>query len=418
MTSEECRCRTGAPSAPDTCEQWDEVGRLHIALTGPCAPVDLVDLLDEAERGRALAFPGYRGIPVSALARELVRRGHRVSVITASYEGVPGIETFNGDSLSIRVIPGRTRARRCASDMWSRERQSLRELLDATKPDVVHAHWTYEFALAALDSGLPTLVTAHDAPLTILRQFRDPYRAARLALAAWVRAKRPSLTAVSPYLAARWRREMGWRRDIAVIPNMAPFPPHARTHDLGSGQRVVTVADGSRRKNVRAALEAWPIVLRSFPGAELHLVGYGLGPSEELALWAGRRSLERQVRWHGPVGRSEVEDMIATATALLHPSLEESQGLVLLEAMAYEVPVVGGEASGGVPWTIGGAGVLADVRSPTALAGTVVNLLRSPGLCSRLGAAGRRRVVDVFGPGIVAGAYEVQYEAVLRHRKG
>jgi glycosyltransferase involved in cell wall biosynthesis len=386
---------------------------MHIALTGPCAPSDLQDLLDPEQRARADSFPGYRGIAVSSLAGELVRRGHLVSVVTASYEGVSRPETFQGDSLTIHVIAGRQRARERARDLWSRERKAMKELLQEIRPDVVSAHWTYEFALAALESGLPTLVTAHDAPVTILRHFHDPYRTARLALAAWVRARRPPLTAVSPYLAQRWRREMGWRRDIAVIPNMSPFGPREGGRCHQQGQRVVTVADSSGRKNVRSALEAWPTVLRAFPSAELHLVGPGLGPSQDLALWAEQHSLQRQVCWHGAVDRAEVENLIESATALLHPSLEESLGMTLMEAMALGVPVVGGNTSGAVSWTMGGCGALTDVRSPRAIAATLTDLLGDPEWCLRNGEAGKRRVADAFSPEVVASAYELEYEAVL-----
>jgi L-malate glycosyltransferase len=386
---------------------------MHIALIGPCAPFDLLDLLHEKERVRAQSFPGYQGIPVSSLARELVHRGHLVSVVSTS-ENVKCPESFHGESLAIHVVPSQERPRERARNLWAHERTAMTELLQELKPDVVHAHWTYEFALAALATRLPTLVTAHDAPLTILRHYRDPYRAVRLAMALWVRAKRPPLTAVSPYLAERWRREMGWRRAIAVIPNITPFEPSHGIRDKVLGQRVVTVSDSSQRKNVRAALCAWPKVLESFPSAELHLVGHGLGLSEDLARWAEERSLRQQVFWHGPVGRVEVEQLIRSAIVLLHPSFEESQGLVLLEAMALAVPVVGGHVSGGVPWTIGDAGVLADVRSPIALAAKVVDLLGNPEQCKRLGEAGRRRVADIFSPEAVASAYEDQYAAVIK----
>jgi glycosyltransferase involved in cell wall biosynthesis len=159
----------------------------------------------------------------------------------------------------------------------------------------------------------------------------------------------PPFNCCQPYLAKQWRWEMGWRRDIAIIPNISPFGPYDGLRGNPRGQRVVTVADSGRRKNVRSALEAWPIVLRSFPDAQLHLVGQGLGPSEDLALWAEHQSLQQQVFWHGPVGRAEVKGIIESATVLLHPSLEESQGMVLLEAMALGVATVGGAASGGVP---------------------------------------------------------------------
>jgi L-malate glycosyltransferase len=384
----------------------------HVLLCGGAEPAQILSCAHQHE-----LLPGLGGVPVNLLARALASRGWRVTVVSTSpHVAEPWRHREAG--IEVVLVPMRIRARKRALDLFKIERQALSDEIRRQRPDIVHAHWTYEFALAALASGLPTLVTAHDAPLTILRHQPDPYRMARLAMALWVRAKHPPLTAVSPYLARRWRREMGWRGDIAVIPNITPFEPCDGVRDSPPGQRVVTIADGSRRKNVKSALEAWPIVLRSFPDAELHLIGDGLGPSEDLASWADHHSLLRQVAWHGPVNRPKVKHEIEAATALLHPSLEESQGMILLEAMALGVATVGGAASGGVPWTIGDAGVLTDVRSLTAIAATVVELLRDPEKCEKLGEAGKRRVADVFSPEVVASAYEEQYAAVLKKRGG
>jgi L-malate glycosyltransferase len=384
----------------------------HVLLCGPAEPALLFDCADHHE-----LRPGLGGIPVNLLARALASRGWQVTVVSTSPD-VAEPWRHREANIEVVLVPMRVRARERALDFFKFERRGLIDEIRLQQPDIVHAHWTYEFALAALASGLPTLVTAHDAPVTILRHFRDPYRVARLAMALWVRANRPPLTAVSPYLAERWRREMGWRRDIAVIPNIAPFGPYRAVRDNVPGQRVVTVADSSSLKNVRAALEAWPIVLRSFPDAELHLVGPGLGPSGDLALWAKQHYFEQQVLWHGPVDRAEVKNVLGTARVLLNPSLEEAQPMVLLEAMALEVAVVGGNASGGVPWTIGDAGVLTDVRSSAEIAATVIDLLGDPVGCRKLGEAGKRRVADVFSPDTVALAYEEQYAVVAEKRKG
>jgi glycosyltransferase involved in cell wall biosynthesis len=308
----------------------------------------------------------------------------------------------------------RVRARERALDLFKIERRALTDEIRRQRPDIVHAHWTYEFALAALASGLPTLVTAHDAPLTILRHYRDPYRAARLAMAVWVRVKRPQMSAVSPYLARQWQREMCWRREIPVTANIAPFGLPDGVREDPAGLRVVTVADNGQLKNVRTELEAWPIVLRSFPAAELHLVGDGLEPSGDLALWTEQHCLQQRVFWHGRLDRAEVENMIGTARLLLHPSLEESLGNTLLEAMGLGVPVVGGDMSGAVPWTVGNAGALTDVRSPSAMAATVVDLLGDRERCRKLGEAGKRRVANVFSPEAVVTALEELYAVVLK----
>jgi hypothetical protein len=41
----------------------------------------------------------------------------------------------------------------------------MREALQREQPDILSAHWTYEFAAAAIATGIPHVVTAHDAPL-------------------------------------------------------------------------------------------------------------------------------------------------------------------------------------------------------------------------------------------------------------
>jgi L-malate glycosyltransferase len=383
----------------------------HVLLCGPAEPAQIFDCADRHE-----LVPGLGGVPVNLLARALASRGWQVTVVSTSPD-VAEPWRHREANLEVVLVPLRVRAREHARDLFRVERRGLTDEIRRQRPDIVHAHWTYEFALAALASGLPTLVTAHDAPFTVLRHIRDPYRAIRLAMAVWVRARRPPLTAVSPYLADQWRREMGWHRDIAVIPNITPFRPCQGVHGDLLGQRVVTVANNSRLKNVRVAIEAWPIVLRTLPDAELHLIGPGLGPREDMARWAEEHSLQEQLFWHGVVGRDEVKNLVESSTALLHPSLEESQGMVLLEAMALGVATVGGEASGGVPWTIGEAGVLTDVRSPAAIAASVLKLLGNPELCINLGEKGKRRVADVFSPEAVAGAYEEQYADVFSKRE-
>jgi hypothetical protein len=73
-----------------------------------------------------------------------------------------------------------------AWDLFAQERAGLERAMREDPCDVVHAHWTYEFALAALASGQPTLVTARDwAPTILLMQRRLrllPYRLACLLL--------------------------------------------------------------------------------------------------------------------------------------------------------------------------------------------------------------------------------------------
>ena len=76
---------------------------------------------------------------------------------------------------------------------------------------------------------------------------------------------------------------------------------------------------------------------------------------------------------------------------LVHPSLEESHGMAVTEAMAIGLPVIGGKYSGAIPWTLGDgkAGMLVDVRSPHAIADGMRVMAQDADLRNRLALAGR-----------------------------
>lgn len=380
---------------------------MHIALVGPSTPAAFRPFVDSTDE-----FPaGLGGTPVNELGRALLDAGHEVDLITAD----PSLSrpwSAHGPRLGIESVPYRTSARARALDLFRAERTMLAERLARVDADVVHAHWTYEFALAALAVRPDALVTAHDAPVTILRHHRDRYRVVRLAMAARVRRRVRHLAVVSPYVEERWRREMWWRGPVSLLPNIAP-PLSSR--ETPSALSVLTVGDDGPRKNVRTLLEAWPRIVDAVPGAHLDVVGPGLGPGDPLprALPATGRA---SVSFHGPVNRAEVDAHLRRATLLVHPSLEECHPMTVLEAMSAGVPVLAGRASGGVPWTLGGgtAGRLCDVSHPGVLAEAVVELLSAPATAAACAASARDRITEHYSASAIATRHLEVYDGLRR----
>ena len=93
--------------------------------------------------------------------------------------------------------------------------------------------------------------------------------------------------------------------------------------------------------------------------------------------------------------------------------------MVLLEAMASGLPVVGGIGSGAVPWVLddGGAGFLTDVRSPEQIAATLLVCVRQGDDRKRRQENAYQRTINLFSPGAVAKSYEQLYTRVLRSDK-
>src|SRR5690606_8962609 len=129
----------------------------------------LADLLPDAD-GADLGCGGHL---IATLVRALLERGHRLSVVTLSPE-LDAPRVLAGNDLAYYVYPMRTRRR--MRDLFALERQGLLDGIRRARPDIVHAHWTYEWAMAALESRLPTLVTTHDDGMRQLLYSRDLYR--------------------------------------------------------------------------------------------------------------------------------------------------------------------------------------------------------------------------------------------------
>lgn len=380
---------------------------------GICGPIELEPLRGWLDDGVAPLPRGLGGTPVVDLARAALSSGLRVHIFTLDPE-VRREVVLHGPQLTVHIGPFRSRHR--ARDLFRSERAYLSQAIRKAKPEIVHAHWTYEFALGALESGAPTVVTAHDAPLSMLRLNPTPYRLMRT-LMAWRTARRVKhLTAVSPQVAEHFRRFFRYTAPIAVIPNgiMDEWFQHARpAANPGTGIMYAGVLNGwGYPKNGTTLLKAFRLVRETLPHCQLSLFGPGHGFGQEAETWARRQGLSRNVLFRGAVSRPALRDELKQqAQIMVHPSLEESFGMTIAEAMALGIPVIAGANSGAVAGTLddGRSGVLTDVRSPVAIAAEMIRLARNPGVCRELAAAGAASAGRKFRMDNVLAAYEETY---------
>jgi len=391
------------------------IGR--VVIVGPASPAALAGHLSEGDSERGAAINGLGAAPVNALVTALLQHQIEVELVTLTPE-VNRLHHLSGPGLDIRIGPYRSRPRHRARDFYAQERRALSDLLAMTSGDVVHAHWTYEFALPCENERRPVLVTAHDAPLTILRLAHDKYRLVRTTLAYRVRLGIRTLSTVSPYLADRWRREMAYRRPILVVPNIAVGLPLAERSASPRRQVILDISDQGRRKNVSTLIRAFGEVRRVRQDTVLRLIGPGLGPDDALARWATANGLAASVEFTGPVDHAEIPRHLAEADLFVHAALEEAHPMSVCEAMHAGLPMLGGRNSGGVPWTLDGGrcGILVDVRDPHAIAGGILRLLSDPAMAHALGSAAQRRAVGAFGPDAIVQGYLKAYASAAREQ--
>ena len=133
----------------------------------------------------------------------------------------------------------------------------------------------------------------------------------------------------------------------------------------------------------------------------------GTGPAqEELEGLAERLGIAGRVTWHGALPRGAVDEVWPRLDVVVVPSRTTPRWIEVtpraaLDAMAHGLAVVG-SAAGAVPETLGDAGIVVPEEDVGALSETLQRLHDDPAEHQRLGAAGRRRVMDRFTDAAIA----------------
>jgi glycosyltransferase involved in cell wall biosynthesis len=378
---------------------------MHIGFAGP---VDLAPLRDYVPG----PLPAVYSFPLTGwLARTWLEQGHEVTVYALSSEVTQRQVHGTGDPLRIIVVPQRPRARHRVRDFFHAERTGLTAAMRDHPADVLSAHWTYEFALAAEATGLPAYVTAHDSPLRSAWEMRSAYRWLRHSLAIPAVHRATSLSAVSPYTARHLRQCLSVRRRIEVIPNGVRLEELPRSAPPRPAPRPVFASamhGWGRLKNGVGLLQAFRLVRERLPGARLLVFGHGFGAAGPAARWAAEKGCRGGVEFIGPTDRLlMLRRLSQEVDVLVHPSRVECFPMIVAEAMAIGLPIVAGARSGGVPWVLDGgrAGVLTDIGNPAELAAAMSALARDQERRALLAQAARARVSRHFQLHDVARAY-------------
>lgn len=387
---------------------------MKIGITGPVTLSRLAPAL-----GHPAELPtGYEFPLIADMVTELLRRGHDVSVFTLDPH-ITSPRTFEAEKLTVHV--GRMRSKHRARDLYAAERRDLEFAMKGDPCDLIHAHWTYEFALAAQASGQPYVVTAHDSPLDNVRLYRLPYWWIRAGIAWRVVTPSLNLSAVSPYIVDHFRRYFRGG-NARLIPNGVPSEMLAEqgpaaTQLRGSAPTFATILGGwDRRKNGMAAIRAFALTRRELPSARMVMFGRGYGVGEEAQAYALKHSISSDIEFAGHTESRILQGrMRGEIDILVHPARIESFGMVLVEAIALGVTVIAGLNSGGVPWTLdsGRCGVLVDIESPSALATAMVALAQDNQRRQELGRVAREYINEKFTMPPVMSAYEEWYEAAV-----
>jgi glycosyltransferase involved in cell wall biosynthesis len=249
------------------------------------------------------------------------------------------------------------------------------------------ALWWYR----AFGGKKPTVLTLQSGDLDM------PEKNRKIPRLVWrnIHASPTAVVGISTALTER-AEKLGARRTL-TIPNGVDFSHLAKVpRGEKLPHRVVTVARLSPEKGLPFLIEAIKIARHSVEDAELAIVGGG-ALEAELKAYVEKLSLQDVVRFLGARPNAEAMAEVAKSGVFVLPSLGEGLGIVLLEAQALGVPVIGTDV-GGIPDVIAHetTGLLVPPSDAKALAAAIVRVLAEPGLGARLaeGASGRLAAFD------------------------
>ena len=196
-----------------------------------------------------------------------------------------------------------------------------------------------------------------------------------------------------------------------LAPTSAAVEALKRELGIAHDRVVLMIGRLHEEKGHRYLFDALPRVLKEVGPLTVVIAGDGVERSRLEADVVGRGlgSVVRFVGW-----RLEIPELITLSSLVVLPSLAESFGFAVLEAMSLGRPVVAA-ATGGLREVIEDEknGLLVPPRDSGALAEAMIRVLRDPGLTARLGAAGRESAA-VFSFERMMSGYESVYSACLR----
>lgn len=333
-------------------------------------------------------YPGGVTEHIHHLESEFSRRGHVVKIIAPS--------STDRDELSDNIyriggiVPVPASGSIARITLSPRSYRWVKEILLRERFDIVHLHEPLMpvLCLVALRHSKSVNIGTFHA----YRESNFAYLAGKPVLQRFVRRLHGRI-AVSP--PARDLVSRYFPGEYTIIPNGIDVETFGNEHVeplpqfMDGKLNVLFVGRMEKRKGLRYLLQAWPAISRQFPKTRLIVVGEG-DLREESERFAAENRLPNVV-FTGFVCNAELPRYYRTADIFCAPSTGfESQGIVLLEAMAAGRPIVASGIAGYASViTDGQQGILVPPGDHASLAVALARLLGDDELRRRMGEAGR-----------------------------
>jgi N-acetyl-alpha-D-glucosaminyl L-malate synthase BshA len=296
----------------------------------------------------------------------------------------------------------------------------MAEVMTRFELDILHVHYAIPHSISAYlakkmltDRVVPFVTTLHGTDITLVGNDRSYLPITRFGI-----DQSDAVTAVSEYLKQRTVQEFQIERPIEVVPNFVNCDIYGRAVDRSFRQRfasddeglLIHISNFRPVKRVEDVVGIFGLVRRQ---QKARLLMVGDGPDRPKAEWLARtQGVADDVIFVGK--QNDMNQFLAVSDVLLLPSELESFGLVALEGMACEVPVIATRV-GGIPEVVrdGVDGFLYDIGDIRSMADGCLLLLKDPRIREEMGRAARDRATREFCSSKIVLQYEDLYRRTI-----
>jgi glycosyltransferase involved in cell wall biosynthesis len=386
-------------------------------------------------------YPELSGISdsVISLAQTLAARGHVIKFYVPRYAEknytaikVPFHEINVGPNITIRRLfsipfPMGTDQGRAVIPFGASAND-----VAAFKADVIHSQMFFGVGLEATFASWalkkPLVGTQHTAVKEFLRY--SPIKTkwfdnGFLHYVNWYYEHCDLMTAPSQCVFDEMRA-LGLKQDhTQVVSNPVDIKvfrplPEARTlkKKFGFGDHTMIHAGRlSVERHPEVLIKALPLIKKTVPDAMLAFAGKGT-MEPKLHTLAQSLRVEDSVKFLGFVNHATLCEAYNAAEIFGITSTDDTQSLVMMQAMAAGLPVIGVNARGLPEYINAGNGFVVEPNDEAAVAEKAIYLLQNPAIAKKLG-AGARAYAENFSDGHIAEKWEGIYESVIKgYNKG
>lgn len=385
---------------------------MKIGILSPLSIGDFKKYLDPSEQ-----LPiGLECTIITQLVEYYLEQGHEVLIATVTF-GMHPPKVFRGKNLTLFVGNHRKYGKIRAITKFSSESNQMARFFRENPCDIYHAHWEYEYALAALKvDKSKTLVTLHDWPFAVYDLMHDYYRKKRLQMSLEVFDKAERFTCVSDYIYESFHEAYPEKR-AEVVNNCMKKEAFFVGDKIRNETPIIAASNNGfiDLKNTKKIMEAFAIIRVQFPKAKLHMCGIDFQKGGVAEHWARENNCAEGIEFVGPIEHWEMVQLFRKADLLIHASKQEALSTVVIESMINKTPIVAGNKSGGIPSMLnhGDCGCLVNINDENEIAQKSIEILSNNELWSQYMEKAYLEATNKYTPEVIGEKYISIYKEVI-----